>query len=650
MRPRVPPARSWHWKCARRLFPVIGILSVVAVGAQGVFAQRSSAEEAEEDEPVVVEIAATPAGYINGTNFAERSAEFLRYCAATKPKRDYYPKEAMAYFVARLLLNTDTKYALAKMDAAAARALKSAQDRLKKDPKDLNALDPFDQHALVNGFAICPEKIPAATAAKIKEFMALWRYRDWQGFGSLNYRLMRDGSGFIAAELWPDLKDADGTDAAGIHAATKARLFACFDTMSHQNLDEYNAPIYFATDLMPVRMLAEFARDPEMKKRATLMLDWMLVNMACSWNQGYYVTTAGRSKYWGSAISSPDGMGATALAGWFYFGARRAVAAESGAFHAFWMGWPGSYEMPEIIGRIANDRGVPFVSRESVLSISKTEVRKYTWHSQSYSLASQWELTPGPTSGLYKETKRQMMKWVSDKPVSTFAVQQENPQRPYKRGETITNAFGYGENPFGQLMQHEGTQIGLYDVPASFLFWKFYVPFTQSGAIVKRAENSGWIFCHGGSVLFAFKSIKPCTWGKPREKCDVLWSDARRNGWILETSEVTPYAGGGVSLELARFASDVLKKSKVDASELDAKTPRLRYTSITGHVLDLTFTPFGTPYKDQHKIGGAPVDYRAYPLMGDPLVHQDVNGDVLTLKHGSLSRTYDFKDWKVTER
>lgn len=607
-------------------------------------------ETAGDDGPQGAEVPATPEGYIHGTNFAERSAAFLRHCAATKPTRDHYPKEAMAHFVARLLLNTDTNYALAKMDEAAERSLRGAQDRLKKDPRDTNAIDPFDQHALVNGYAICPEKIPAATAGRIQSLMALWRYKDWQGFGSLNYRLMRDGSGFIAAELWPDLKDADGTDAAGIQAATRARLFACFKTMTRRNLDEYNAPIYFATDLMPVRMLAEFARDAEMKRRATLTLDWMLVNMACSWNQGYYTSTAGRSKYWGSSISSPDGMGATALAGWFQFGATRAVAAEAGAFHAFWMGWPGTYEMPEIIGRIANDRAVPFAGRESVLSIPKTEVRKYTWHARGYSLASQWELTPGPTSGLYKETKRQMMKWVSDQPVSTFALQQENPQRPYKRGETITNAFGYGENPYGQLMQHEGTQIGLYDVPEKFLFWRFYVPFTRSGAIVKRAEQSGWIFCHGGPVLFAFRSIQPCAWGRVREHCDVLWSDSRRNGWILETSEVAPYAGGGEAAELARFAGDVLKKAKTDASLLDAKPPRLRHTSITGHTLDLTFTPFGTPYKDQHRLDGAPVDYRAHPLMGNPWVHQEVNGEVLTLRHGGLVRTYDFKAWKVTGR
>lgn len=622
------------------------VAALLFLAAGAAFAADPVEEPEDDDAPEQV---VDKPGYIDGTNFAARSAAFIGYCAQTKPRREDYPKEAMASYVSRLLADRDAAYARQKIEQAAATSLKRAKDRLARDPKDTNAVDPFDQHALVNGYAICPDRFPTGAVAKIKAFMALYGYGTWRGFGSLNYRLMRDGSGYLAAELWPEFRDADGLDAAGIRAATSKRLFECFATMTRKNLDEYNAPIYYATDLMPVRMLAEFARDPEMKKRATLTLDWMMINMACSWNQGYYVTTAGRSKYWGSSTSSPDGPGATALAGWFHFGGLRPVAAGSGAFHAFWMAYPGTYRVPEIVLRVAQDRGQPFASRESVLSIGKTEVRKYTWHSQNYSLASQWEQTPGPTAALYKETKRQMLKWVSDQPISTFALQQENPQRPYKRGETITNAFGYGENPYAQILQHEGTQIGVYDVPEKFLFHRFYAPFVKSGAIVKREESGGWIFCHGGSVLFAFRSIKPVEWGKPRENCDVLWCNARRNGWILETSEAKPYAGGGELKELARFASDVLKKTKIDATGIDAAVPRLVYTSLTGHTLDLTFTPFGKPYRDQRKIDGKAVDYRAFPLMGNPWVQQAVDSPLLTVQHGGARRTYDFAAWSVSE-
>ena len=46
---------------------------------------------------------AAGAVYIDGTNFAQRSAAFLRHCATAKPRREDYAKEAMAYHVARLL-------------------------------------------------------------------------------------------------------------------------------------------------------------------------------------------------------------------------------------------------------------------------------------------------------------------------------------------------------------------------------------------------------------------------------------------------------------------------------------------------------------------------------------------------------------------
>jgi hypothetical protein len=148
-------------------------------------------------------------------------------------------------------------------------------------------------------------------------------------------------------------------------------------------------------------------------------------------------------------------------------------------------------------------------------------------------------------------------------------------------------------------------------------------------------------------MLFAFRTIKPHTWGKPREGCDALWCEARSNGWILETRGVAPFAGGGVTNELARFAGEVLRTSKIDASGLDTAPPRLRYTSITGHALDITFYPPGTAYRDQHKIDGAIVDYRTYPLMGNPWVRQAAGGTALILENGGLTRTYDFAKWTV---
>jgi hypothetical protein len=315
---------------------------------------------------------------------------------------------------------------------------------------------------------------------------------------------------------------------------------------------------------------------------------------------------------------------------------------------SIWFAAPGAYQPPPIFAEIATDRQSPSLYQGSVILGKNESVRCTIYHTPSYSLASQFEYLNAPTSGLYKETRRDMLKWISDKPSSTFCPLQENPRRPYRLQENIRNAFGYGENPFGASLQEKGTLIGVYAVPADYPFYKLYAPFTESGAILKRVEKQGWVICHAGSMLFAFKPVKPYTWGKPEQGEDILWSDARVNGWVLETSPLAPYEGGDVDNELDRFASALLAKTRIVFDESKPAMPRLIYTSLSGHVLDLTARPHGQPYTEQHKVDGQTVSYLAYPLLDNPWVHQDVDGDTLTLRHGNSSLTYDFSSW--TER
>lgn len=595
--------------------------------------------------------AQTGLGWIVGDTHAQRAQTLVAYCAQTQPRNERSLKEGMAFYTARLIVGSDIDEALRKIDAALDAALRQHADR--------SVLDPFDLHAVMNGYLICPDRYPASTVEKIRRYAGLWSHEKWLGYGALNYRLMKDGSGFLAAERWPDLRDAEGLTAEQVRKATGDRLLTYFDTIVRRNLDEYNAPIYFTTDLMAMRMIAEFARDPVIRQRATLTLDWMLVNLACSWNQGYYVTTAGRSKYWAGVRTGPDHPGPTPAVGYLFFGGLRPIAGSStGAMHTFWLAYPGSYELPAIVTRIAQDRAEPFVNRESVLaapyalaahlSPPSRQVRKYTWHTPTYSLASQWEGgIKQHTDGFFKETKRHMMKWISDKPVSTLSFQQENPERPYRMKDNRKNAFGYGENPFHQILQHQGTQVGIYDVPASYPYYKMYVPFPATGSIVRRIERDGWIFCHGGSVLFAFRMIKPGAWGRPQYECDVLWSEARVNGWVLETSPVEPFRGSDIDATLRRFADAVLNRTRIDA-ELDAAPPRLAFTSLIGDKLSIVHKPLDRPYTSEHQVNGKPIDYASYPLMGNPWVRQDVDGSRLALTHGKEELLYDFARWQRT--
>ncbi len=620
--------------------------------------------------------AATAPSQLAGASAAERGAAMVRYVASVRPaeKDETYPKNAAPCYAARLVLGVDTEYALQKLNAAASYQLAKGKARIAEkaaydaatDKTTLKkpgpALDPFDKAALVNTYFLAKGKIPKSTALKIRDYVALYDdHKALTGYakGAWNYKLMMDASGFLAAEEWPDIVDRAGQNAEQIKQATKQRLMSGFESIACKNFSEYGASIYLAVNLSAVRMLAEFANDKELKQAATLTLDSMFLDIACTWNQGYNVGSASRAKYWYSTDTSLESMASTAAAAWIYFGAPRPINASGvGYAHSFWMATAGTYKIPDAIVKIANDRSKPLVTRSYVAAMGSSDVHRMTYHSPHYSLCSQWDHPGTPTSGLYKESRRHMLKWLSDKASSTFAVCMENPARPYSLGEKRSNQLGYGENGFSQYMQSEGTLLGLYAVPEKvtsgkhvfdYPYHKLYVPFPTTGSIIKRIEKSGWVFCHNGSMLMGFFSVKPCKWQKKWGNNDMLWCDQRQNGWILETSELAPFAGGGIDAELDKFANAVIAKTHLDASAIDQPVPSIKYKTLSGNVMEFRWQPHTEPYKDQLKIDGRPVAFPQEFLYSNPWVTQKVGGPLLIQCEG-LRLDYDFKKWTCTGR
>ena len=318
-----------------------------------------------------------------------------------------------------------------------------------------------------------------------------------------------------------------------------------------------------------------------------MTLDFMLIQTGAHWFHGYHISTAGRGKYWGSLNLSPDASSPTSGMGFLFFGGDR-PANLTHAPQTYWLAHPGHTLpvdwLPQWQASLPDERTVI----ASHLS-GHTKVRKLAWFTKGYGLASQREDGSAFSDFMYKECRRTMLKWVSDKPASTFTFIQENRRRP---SELILNAFSYGENPYCETLQHEGTLLGVYDVPKEYGFWKSHAPFVQSGAIVRRAERDGWVLCHGGSMLFAFRFTQPAKWGKPnpKEHLDLYDCDAARGGWILETTPLAPFAGGGVEAELKRFGDALASKTQI-TDNTNTSPPRLVFTNLKGHKLDLLWKP-----------------------------------------------------------
>lgn len=633
-------------------------------------------------------VKAAPTQYIGGSTLEERVDRLISYLAATDSDTPDQPKGAMGNYAARLIKGVDTGYAETK--------IRSILTNYPIDGSDY----PFTLSAIMFSYLVARDQYSQELADLTKEYLKKFPFhRDlhddgiWENnntkkdtYKAPNYELMTYGTGFLAAEQWADFtckgnvwEDDKKVNPSIYHPADftngeikeycAGKLTRFFDSIPSINIEEHG-PIYYAINMYCIKMLADFAQDPVIQKKAQMALDWMLLSLAGEWNNGYWIGTSDRSKDLVGTITSPDAPDLTMAAGWLYFGGKRAInAAEAGGGPLLFMAYQGRYKMPDILYYIANDRTQPFVKKESMLAAAQDpdplklklnkDKKKYTYQSQNYGLSSEYDFTAAPMDYIYKEQRRKMLKWVSNSPLSTFVPMLENRNSPKNK---TGNAFGYGESAFEQVLQDRGTLIGVYNTSLPYAagdedygFYNLYAPFSKTGSIVKKVEQDGWIFCHGGSMLFAFKSIKPYIMDTQGIDFDVLWCTEKKNGWILETSELAPYATGDVNTELEAFKKDVLAKTSMDISQIDQEYPRLVYKSLSGSALDLTYRPHGTEaqYAGQCKIDGTVVDYSSYPMVDSPFAHQDVydpakgTDNVLTMNYKGFSLVYNFTKMEI---
>jgi autotransporter-associated beta strand protein len=561
-----------------------------------------------------------------------------------------------------------------------------------------NATDPFRIHSAMHGYLVAKDLYTARMVAETKRVVQLPDYDMDANYVSENFFFMYNGSGFLACEQWPDFTDAGGKSGAALKAGFRAQLLKAFARIVSTNLWEHGSPTYYNTDLAPIRMVAEFAQDPELKLKARATLDWLMLNLACDWNQGYYTTAAGRCKDWSAVSASPDNFGTTSGVGWMYFGGFRPAAFNGGEiFHAFWMAYRGTYETPALFQRFASERFSSFSHRSVAWYGGNAADYKYTWHTPDYSLASQYIFSSASTS-MAKEQLPVVFKWLSDKPESTLIVNLENHAGFYYGGSIglshppytpVRNRMGYGTNPYAQHFQHRQTLVGVANVSPWYAnengaasdgtgldplyFAELYVPVTKKGAIRKMIDDtaSGWVYFHGGSTLFALWTHAPHYWGGDVSGCSMLRSKALKNAWILETASASEYPAASLDGQLDAFKADILARGAINASEVESALPRLRYQSVHGYTLDLTYRPHQTDdfwtvaprfpaakdwpagayvYTDQAKVNGVAVAYdrASWPLLENPWVYQAPKGE-LVLSIGGVTRRVDYATWTTSE-
>ncbi|MEI7421869.1 MAG: hypothetical protein WCK18_07230 [Prolixibacteraceae bacterium] len=595
---------------------------------------------------------------VSGNSYEERCNALISVMITAPVDGSWsVPKYEGPYCFARLIKGVGFEDALLQLDKIYSRLL-IPENRKMLDGSNIHFFD----HATMHGYMLAKDKLPEPLRLKMKQFMQLSDFT--KPSGTLNMEMMMRSAAIMAAEEWSDFKDAKGNNARQILDSNKPVVMKTLNQFLLHNCPEAEAFTYFSTNVMYVRMLAEFSKDQELKRLAQNTYQYMVASLLPGWNQGIYVGNPLRSKGWGNLMTGAHiGSNAISMLCWAYFGNREnqiEVATKAGNENYalnFWLLYPGKTKPDPAIFQCYKDKKYPYIHQALLGVPNLVRFQKYTFQSDNFGLATQSEfpynLTESQYTYIYKETKRLYLAWQSDETPCVFSVCQDNPERP-QRFQTKSNNLGYGENPYHRVLQSKKAAIGVYNVPTDYMdsptFYRIYVPFTQKG-IKFRMEEKGWIFCHTGTMMFAFKTLESYKWGKSRFQVpghDVLTlkdSLCRKGSWVLETTEISDrYKAQSLQLELKKYKDEILKTCKIETIDYSGPHPTLRYFSLDKEQIELTFFAPDEAYVDQYRINGAPVKFKDEYVFDDPFMKQKNGSDEFSIILNSGTKKFSLND------
>jgi hypothetical protein len=536
----------------------------------------------------------------------------------------------------------------------------------------------FLRHPLADLYLRFRELLPVSLQEDIRVMMCDPEAYRLHG-GTENHKLMHAVSGYLASLCWKDWEAS-----ARVQKQCGDYLDDYFDRVVRYGQGEFDSSTYSVLYLNTLASLYDFAEEPLMKRKASMMLDWYLLNTAGEWLNGHFA--GAQSRDYGST-NGPELPGGGQVGAWLYLGGA-VPGLLAGEPHYAVINALSGYRFPEELVQLADMRDEPFLHLEShdladasspthdanstnpvsgsegLLQgygyITRSGVRKTTYRNGRYALGS---MTDGKEGDILwsGQLRRWSLKWDSPEPNPVMFV--THPFPDFSPETDRYRAKWQGSSPYEQVLQHKGTLLAVYRIPAGGSY-KFaprmpfpsdldpYVEgFISSSAVKHQLEKDGWLFCHGGAVMFALRFAKPYEWvyEETRSTDHIIHGRLRstglHNGLIVETSpaaapDTEPCAQQS---ELQAFACRVITgtECRMEGMEVGREEyPGITYRSLHGELLHIR-------YDHSRFVNGQEIDEGNWPLISCPGVYSAVGSGLLTVESGSWRRTYDFRSWTV---
>src|SRR5581483_4473303 len=178
-----------------------------------------------------------------------------------------------------------------------------------------------------------------------------------------NHWVMYYSSLYLMAQLWPN--EAGETWYTGKSSEENLReaqgwIESWVKLTTTRGQGEYDSPHYMAMFLIPISELAAWAKDPAMKKRARMILEYLVADYAAENLDGLYVSA--HSRVYERALLEKAASVAGDF-GWLLFGVGHKPEPFISAYAMYFV-IAAQYEPPEVLRLIATDRSRPYTHYE----------------------------------------------------------------------------------------------------------------------------------------------------------------------------------------------------------------------------------------------------------------------------------------------
>ncbi len=485
-----------------------------------------------------------------------------------------------------------------------------------------------------------------------------------------NHWAMYHASLFLAAEQWPGLPGSEwfnGKSSDENLADAKGYLLHWMKITTTIGQGEFDSPDYFPEYAISMLLLADFAQDPEIQKRGSMMLDFILADFAAEHLDGQYL--GGFSRIYQPAVFKPLLSGASAFA-YLYFGTGKPV--QSGWI---FLSSVGKYRLPQIIYYIATDRAHPYLHKErkrvrNVIRFGKEKnppVYKQTYVTQDYGIGS---LQGGLLQPIQQHTWG--VRYTYGRPYTTifglhpywssyelgmFFPEEIKPliadvvasKGTYNNPDKWT-----GGSPYERTFQQKNTLIVLYDIAPGTTTEHIDGLFPRN--LEERiVDPSGWILCKAGRTYIGWYPLQEYEWTEerdlpgqekksigrpemlPKEKEPGYWrlrSHKLQNGYVIEVRSEEEIGS------FAQFSQELRKH--VPKATLQPGHVSVNYVSLGNDRMTFAFP-------DSRELNGQVVDLSKTKFFEGPFLNSEVGSEKLTMTYKGMKRVLDFKSVTVTE-